>query len=219
MPPTYAIRRFRRRRMQCRRSSRSRILSRCSQQHRTAKTEQAHLGDWDAAYRNLQAANAGRAWFDPSEDAAFEPVLKCPLVQRVIAQVNAGNPAAPARLYRTIPSPDLIPEGIAADPATGDFYLSSIFHRKIVRFRGKGPVGDFISSGQDGTLGGLGIRIDPGGNLMKASDNYLVQVLDTLKQVNLQRTVIGSDDQRGVAWPSTTASMAVSQANGRCMTF
>jgi SMP-30/Gluconolactonase/LRE-like region len=56
--------------------------------------------------------------------------------------------------------PDLIAEGLAIDPGSGDFYLSSIFHRKIVRFRGSGTAHDFIASGQDGTLGVLGIRID-----------------------------------------------------------
>ena len=101
------------------------------------------------------------ALVDPSEDAAFQPVLKCPLVQQVIARVHSGHPAVPAGLYRTIPPPDLIPEGLAADPATGDFYLSSIFHRKIVRFGADGAPHDFIASGQDGTLGVLGIRIDP----------------------------------------------------------
>src|SRR6478735_9644045 len=124
-------------------------------------TEQAHLGEWNAAYRSLKSAVAGRPWFDPSKDAAFQPVLGCPLVQQVIARVHSGHPAVPAVLYRTIPPPDLIPEGLAVDPATGDFYLSSIFHRKIVRFGADGVPHDFIASGQDGTLGVLGIRIDP----------------------------------------------------------
>src|SRR5215475_3829983 len=115
--------------------------------------EQAHLGEWDAAYRNLKSAVAGRPWFDPSKDAAFQPVLGCPLVQQMVARVHSGHPAIPVGLYRTIPPPDLIPEGLAADPANGDFYLSSIFHRKIVRFRGDGAPRDFIASGQDGALG------------------------------------------------------------------
>jgi hypothetical protein len=124
-------------------------------------TEQAHLGEWDAAYRNLQSAVAGRPWFDPSEDGAFQPVLECPLVKQVIARIHSGHPAVPVGLYRTIAPPDLIPEGLAADPASGDFYLSSIFHRKIVSFRGDGAPHDFIASGQDGALEVLGIRIDP----------------------------------------------------------
>jgi hypothetical protein len=123
--------------------------------------EQAHVGAWDAAYRNLDSAIAARPWFDPSGDAAFAPVLECPLVQRALADVHAHHAAVGARLFRTIPPADLIPEGLAVDPASGDFYLSSIFHRKIVRFRAGGPPHDFISSGQDGTLGVLGIRIDP----------------------------------------------------------
>jgi streptogramin lyase len=124
-------------------------------------TEQAHLGEWDAAYRNLKSAVAGRPWFDPSEDAAFQPVLGCPILQQVIGRVHSSHPAMPAELYRTIAPADLIPEGLAVDPATGDFYLSSIFHRKIVRFRADGSPHDFISSGQDGAHEVLGIRIDP----------------------------------------------------------
>jgi sugar lactone lactonase YvrE len=79
----------------------------------------------------------------------------------MIARVHAQSPAVPARLYRTIPPPDLIPEGLAVDPETGDFYLSSILHRKILRFRAGSAAHNFITSGQEGTLGVLGIRIDP----------------------------------------------------------
>lgn len=57
-------------------------------------TAQAHLGDWDAAYRSLQTATSERPWFDPSGEAAFQPVLNCPTLQGVIAKVRAGSPGA-----------------------------------------------------------------------------------------------------------------------------
>ncbi len=58
-----------------------------------------------------------------------------------------------------IPEKDLIPEGIAFDPLTKDFYMSSIFKNKIVKISGQG-VSDFIESNQDGFMGGVGLHVD-----------------------------------------------------------
>ncbi|MEO8726146.1 MAG: SMP-30/gluconolactonase/LRE family protein [Acidobacteriaceae bacterium] len=125
-------------------------------------TAQAHLGDWDAAYRSLQTATSERPWFDPSGEPAFQPVLNCPSVQTAIAKVRAGSPPVrSAQLYLTVPPADLFPEGIAVDAKTGEFYLSSTFHRKILRIGPDKAVHDFITSGDQGTLEVLGVRMDP----------------------------------------------------------
>lgn len=59
-----------------------------------------------------------------------------------------------------IRQPELIPEGIGWDPATGDFYVSSIHLRKVVRVSRDGIATDFISEGQDGMFGTLGLKVD-----------------------------------------------------------
>jgi DNA-binding beta-propeller fold protein YncE len=60
-----------------------------------------------------------------------------------------------------IPQPDLIPEGIAWDPETGDFYISSIHLRKIVKVTSDGKSSDFVPPGHDAVLGVLGLKVDP----------------------------------------------------------
>jgi DNA-binding beta-propeller fold protein YncE len=60
----------------------------------------------------------------------------------------------------TIPEPDLVPEGIAHDPVTGTFFVSSTYHRKIVAVTRDGAVRDFATEGQDGLLGVVGMHVD-----------------------------------------------------------
>jgi hypothetical protein len=60
---------------------------------------------------------------------------------------------------------DLIPEGIAFDPGSGNFYLSSIQKRKIVLINKKGEASDFVQADQDGILSVLGMKVDTQGRL------------------------------------------------------
>lgn len=55
---------------------------------------------------------------------------------------------------------DLIPEGIAHDPRTGRFFLSSINKRKVVEVSPDGKASDFVKTGQDGVLETLGMKVD-----------------------------------------------------------
>src|SRR5678809_893728 len=54
--------------------------------------------------------------------------------------------------------PDIIPEGIAVSN-NRTIYITSIARKKILAIDEKGHVADFITSGQDGFLQGLGIKI------------------------------------------------------------
>jgi YVTN family beta-propeller protein len=60
----------------------------------------------------------------------------------------------------TIPEKDLIPEGIAYDPVTQTFFVSSTYKRKIVRIDRKGRAEDFAKEAQDGLLGVVGMKVD-----------------------------------------------------------
>ena len=59
-----------------------------------------------------------------------------------------------------INDPDLIPEGIAYDPATKTFFVGSTFKRKIVAVDASGKTRDFTTEAQDGLFGILGLRVD-----------------------------------------------------------
>src|SRR5262249_59808600 len=60
----------------------------------------------------------------------------------------------------TLADPDLLTEGIAYDAASGDFYVSSVHKRKIVRVGTDGAVSDCVREGQDGLFGTLALALD-----------------------------------------------------------
>ena len=55
----------------------------------------------------------------------------------------------------------LLTEGIAFDPATKRFFLSSVHERKVVVRDAAGKESDLFASGRDGVLGVLALRADP----------------------------------------------------------
>jgi sugar lactone lactonase YvrE len=55
---------------------------------------------------------------------------------------------------------DLIPEGVAHDPKTGAFFVSSVRHRKIVRVTADGKATDFVAEGQDGLQAAQAVAAD-----------------------------------------------------------
>jgi len=61
-----------------------------------------------------------------------------------------------------------VPEGIAYDPATRAFFVSSQYRRKIVRIDPSGTVQDFVTSGRDGLWMVFGIAVDPTRRLLWA---------------------------------------------------
>lgn len=56
---------------------------------------------------------------------------------------------------------NVIPEGITIHPTSGKIYVSSIFLKKIIAIDKNGSHKNFIKSGQDDFLEGLGMKIDP----------------------------------------------------------
>jgi hypothetical protein len=60
----------------------------------------------------------------------------------------------------------LLVEGIARDPASGDWFLSAVNARKVVRRLGDGTVRDFVGPGAHGLAAPLGLAIDAGRRLL-----------------------------------------------------
>lgn len=71
----------------------------------------------------------------------------------------------------TLPGPELIPEGIAVDPATGTFYVGSIRQRTIVAIRAGGAATPFVPPRKDGLMAVIGLRVDPVRRLLWAASN------------------------------------------------
>jgi hypothetical protein len=60
-----------------------------------------------------------------------------------------------------IPEKGLIPEGVAYDPVSKSFFVSSVAHRKILRIDAKGRISEFVVPRRDGLRSALGMRVDP----------------------------------------------------------
>ena len=122
----------------------------------------ARIGNQQKALEILERALADAPWLDPSSEKDFDALKNCDRFQKLVEGVERKYPARVAgQVVVTIQQKDLIPEGLAVDPADGSFYLSSIYHRKIVNVGAHGDVRDFVREGQDGLLGVLGMKVDP----------------------------------------------------------
>lgn len=100
---------------------------------------------------------------DLEANADFNPIRSSEefkSISKKIERVKA--PVANSRVAFTLPDKELIPEGMAYDPATETFYLGSIYKRKIFRISKDGKYKDFKTEGQDGLWGVLGMKVDAG---------------------------------------------------------
>lgn len=86
------------------------------------------------------------------------------IIMALCLTASASTPAPvgsiPASVAFRVDEKDLIPEGIAHDPRTGSFFLSSINKRKVVAVSPTGKASDFVKTGQDGVLETLGLKVD-----------------------------------------------------------
>jgi len=127
----------------------------------------------------------------------------------IAARLNGSEPHVvhSSTAFR-IPQPDLIPEGIAYDSATGDFYVSSIHLRKIVRRRRDGTSSDFVREGQDGILGTLGLKVDPVRRLLWAISNAAPEMKGYSEELDGQSSVFVYDLRSGALVTKVTVGDA-----------
>lgn len=99
---------------------------------------------------------------DVIDDPAMASVLQGPEAAGVRKAADALRaPVATSTEAFRLAERDLIPEGIAYDPAARQFYVGSIYHRKIVRVDAGGRATPFVGEKQDGLLSVLGMKVDP----------------------------------------------------------
>ena len=108
--------------------------------------------------------------FDLNDDPDLESLRNAPEFQAVVRKMAAlEEPLGSSTAAFTLPDKTLITEGVAHDPKSGDFFVSSIRHRKIVRVSRDGKVSDFIESGRDGFYSVVALDVDPARNVLWAS--------------------------------------------------
>jgi outer membrane protein assembly factor BamB len=87
----------------------------------------------------------------------MKKILSCFIGLTIVLNLAAQSGA---KVITTHTEKDVIPEGITINPANGMIYVSSIALKKIISINNDGSHKDFIKSGQDEFLEGLGMKID-----------------------------------------------------------
>lgn len=96
------------------------------------------------------------------KDADLERLRSSPAfapVRQALARLRA--PITSSEVAFTLPEKDLLTEGIAYDPETKSFFVSSVHQRKILRRAADGTVSDFIPPAFQGIDAVLALRVDP----------------------------------------------------------
>lgn len=121
-------------------------------------------GQSEAAVRTLEDILAQRVASNLDADTDFEPIRQTEGYKRVTAGMSDFRKeriASGAVRAFTIPEKGFVAEGVAYDPVTKAFFVSSVRRRKIVRIDRSGKVADFVAAGRDGLRSALGMRVDP----------------------------------------------------------
>jgi len=111
-------------------------------------------------------------WDIPLARTDFEPLAGDARYREIEARIAARAPQVrrSAVAFR-VPGPDLIPEGIAVDPTTGTFYLSSLRKRTIVAIDPAGVARRFIPERYGGILGVTGLKVDSARGVLWAASH------------------------------------------------
>ena len=96
-----------------------------------------------------------------AEDADFAAIRSQPAFQAVLRRAEAlKSHLGSSEVAFTLPEKDLVTEGLAYDPRTKAFFVSSVRKRKVVRRQADGTVTDFSRPG-DELWAATGLAVDP----------------------------------------------------------
>ena len=128
-------------------------------------------GDW------LVRTAATGVRIDLSDEPDLAAVRGTPAWTTAAGLVAAhAAPEGVAEIAGRLTEADYLPEGIAADPVTGDLFVGSMHLRKIVRLTADGAVRDFVPTGRDGLAGVVGLKVDADRRLLWACSGAGVQM-------------------------------------------
>lgn len=121
---------------------------------------EARTGDAAGAAKHLGRLLDRKIGWDRGDDLA--EILDRPETQPALRRLAALRaPVSHSTPGFRLEEKDLVPEGIAYDPKTRAFFVSSVHHRKIVRRGADGRVSDFVPEARDGLEAVLALRADP----------------------------------------------------------
>jgi hypothetical protein len=115
-------------------------------------------------------------YFEPEKDEDFKSIENAVLFKSALAEFAKNKqPAGNSVLAFSLPDKELVTEGIAYDPKTGRFFISSIHQRKIVVREKDGSVRD-LSLPSDGLYSVLGMKVDAKRRILWACSSAFPQM-------------------------------------------
>jgi hypothetical protein len=144
---------------------------------------QALTGRPREAVATLDRITALGVYLDAAADSDFAAIKDTPAFTEAVARAAALNVpvAAGVEAFR-LKEKDLVTEGLAHDPKSGDFFVSSVHKRKIVRVGPDGRPRDFVAEGQDGLWSVLALKVDAPRKLLWATSAALREGLAYRKE-------------------------------------
>ncbi len=123
---------------------------------------QSLTGDARGAVATLGRLAGWGVAFDVDTDADLDPIRDSEGFRDVAARMEAlAQPLGGSPVAFALPEKDLLAEGVAHDPKTGDFFVTSVHRRKVVRVSADGHSRDFVAEGRDGLFSAVGVIADP----------------------------------------------------------
>jgi hypothetical protein len=158
-------------------------------------------GQPDEALRFLERALELGDGFLPTPEFDFPNLASDPRLLALVQKFATALPRTPdAPLAFMVSDPKLIPEGIAHDPVTRDFFVGSGPQRRIVRIRPDGTQSDLSRPGDD-LFAVLGMTVDAKKRVLYAvTTNGFIDRGDT----PLLSRIVAYDLEKGVKaadWP------------------
>jgi streptogramin lyase len=121
----------------------------------------ARLGRTEDALGWLQAFAATGLVRDVANDSAFAEMRQGPAWAALAERIAANaRPVANAQPAFTLPDSAFMPEGIAFDPRSRRFFLSSLRSGRILSYAVDGGFAELVPAGRDGQWAMLGIAVD-----------------------------------------------------------
>ena len=161
---------------------------------------QALTGQTEAAQRTLAEIAAHRAWSDLDADDDFTAIRQTEGYKKAKASLDAvrsDRVSSGASRAFVIPEKGLVPEGVAYDPKTKSFFVSSIRQRKIFRIATDGKVTEFVSPARDGIRSAAGMRVDPARRALWVATEAIPSMNGYVKDQPLSAAVFEYDVDTG----------------------
>jgi sugar lactone lactonase YvrE len=161
---------------------------------------QALNGKTADAERTLLQVAALRAFSDLDADTDFDSIRQSDGYKRAAAQMKALRAeriTSGAVVAFTIPEKGLVPEGVAYDPVTKSFFVSSIRKRKVFRIDSAGKVSVFVAPRTGGLRTAAGIGIDAKRRSLWVASEAMPHMEGYVKDEPLQAALFEFDADTG----------------------